>query len=423
MCEPAQFDSPVAVGQAHAEKATVGEGETCNPSLPPGYATSCADGLYCNSQDEPGVAGICVTCTPEACEPPQFDGIEGNAIGQVHPENGGVVGEGESCNPGLPPAYATFCAEGLYCDSGLPDSAVLLGAAGTCAKCTPEKCEPAQLTSTASTGTAASAEDPQDGPLSEGDACNPSLPPAYARFCDQGLFCSSALLGEPGTCTRCTPEMCEPAQFDSPVVVGQVHPEKATAGEGETCNPSLPPGYATSCADGLYCNSASQDGTARPGVSGICVACTPEACEPPQFDGIEGNAIGQVHSEEAGVVGEGESCNPSLPPAFATVCAEGLYCDSSLPDSAVLLGAAGTCAKCTPEKCEPLQMTATGEEPAGEQSHPEKAAADEGEVCNPSLSPTHAILCRDGLYCSPGKMRGGHGICRICTAEECGGSP
>merc|ERR1712038_1404823 len=92
-----------------------------------------------------------------------------------------------------------------------------------------------------------------------------------------------------------------------------------------------------------------------PGGSGVCTKCTPEACEPVQLnaDPSVTTEMGEVQEAHAATTaGEGEECNPSLPPTSAILCGEGFYCSSSM------LGGSGVCTKCTPEACEPVQLNA-----------------------------------------------------------------
>lgn len=292
-----------------------------------------------------------------------------------------AVGEGEKCNPSLPPAHALLCTQGLYCSTSRP------GAFGACMKCTPEKCRRPLLGNTtivvahegagwehlssllsgamgASTteGEAGEAH-PQQSFATEGEECKPSLPPPHAIVCNDGLFCSAAMPGAAGICRKCTPESCERPQTGAVVVEeiaipgevhperpntdgtqrttvsgtpGAVHPELAIVGEGGRCNPTLPPADAILCRDKLYCETAP----GKRGGFGTCAKCLPGHCEPPRpilaSIGQDSHA-GDVHVERA-VVGEGETCNPSLPPAFAISCSEGLHCAAK-----VLRGGYGTC--------------------------------------------------------------------------------
>merc|ERR1712117_669149 len=99
-------------------------------------------------------------------------------------------------------------------------------------------------------------------------------------LCGEGLYCSSSVPGSPGVCTKHA---------------------VTTAGEGEECNPSLPPASSILCGEGFYCSSS------MPGGSGICTKCTPEACEPAQL-----NADPSVTTPTTS--GMGERCNLSLSP-------------------------------------------------------------------------------------------------------------
>merc|ERR1712051_761681 len=109
-----------------------------------------------------------------------------------------------------------------------------------------------------------------------------------------------------------------------------VRSQLTTVGEGEECNGSLPPTLAVLCGDDLYCKTTS---TMR-GASGTCVKCVPEVCGPPVAAGSLSSNTRNSDSEAAGVlplrsqlsiIGEGEECNGSLPPAFAVLCDDELY--------------------------------------------------------------------------------------------------
>merc|ERR1712019_262712 len=86
-------------------------------------------------------------------------------------------------------------------------------------------------------------------------------------------------------------------------------------------------------------------------------------------------------------------CNPGLPPQFAILCEEGLFCKTSSP------GAPGTC------------VPDTGVEREG------PTYVDEGEECNGSLPPRFATLCKSGFFCKVSRL-GSYGVCVQDGPEE-----
>jgi len=190
--------------------------------------------------------------------------------------------------------------------------------------------------------------------------------------------------------------------------VGQVHSEKAGAGEGERCNPSLPPADAISCAEDFYCSASI------PGAFGTCEKCTPEKCQQPLMEAAASGAMaaGEVRSEKVlTAAGEGEKCNPSLVPMHAVSCSDGFYCDVARP------GADGQCKKCTPERCEqPLRSSSAA-------ASAERYTVGKGERCNEALPKRFTTYCAAGLYCSnKARLRGADGVCVECTNFKCEGS-
>merc|ERR1712012_849268 len=108
----------------------------------------------------------------------------------------------------------------------------------------------------------------------EGEKCSGSLPPGSAILCAEGLVCISPLPGADGVCKRAP----APPADDKKV---------KTAAEGEKCNPSLPPGSAILCAEGLVCISPLL------GADGVCK----RAPAPPADD------------KKVKTAAEGEKCN------------------------------------------------------------------------------------------------------------------
>lgn len=196
----------------------VGEGETCNGSLPPEFATICKDGLLCIQQTPlDGAPGVCTKSTGpvlaqsaagagDVCNGTQIVCQEGLDCIEMHlPGAPGicinkgakvstgptVVGENMTCNPSLPHNFVTLCKEGLQCVQKVQ----LRGAPGIC--------------TTPAATPATEAPPPRPKTVGEGGKCNGSLPPKFATFCEEGLQCirQRPLPGAPGICTKVAPKL------------------------------------------------------------------------------------------------------------------------------------------------------------------------------------------------------------------------
>lgn len=97
--------------------------------------------------------------------------------------------------------------------------------------------------------------------------------------------------------------------------------------------------FAILCSEGFYCNSGT------PGAHGICEPCVPEVCASMLSAGTQSSSSTASSTFSVSTVGEREKCNGSVSPAYAVLCSDGLYCNSTLP------GAGGLCVKCVPEVC------------------------------------------------------------------------
>merc|ERR1711988_1836771 len=122
----------------------------------------------------------------------------------------------------------------------------------------------------------------------DGEECLPTVSPEFQIYCAEGLSCepvNPGFFGSPGICVA-----DEPAPEPSP----EVDMGPTIVGEGDECNGTLPPEFATICDVGLECVVPPGSGF---GASGVCVAEEPAPEPSPEVD------MGPT------IVGEGDECN------------------------------------------------------------------------------------------------------------------
>lgn len=362
----------------------VGEGQDCQETVSPEFQTICAPGLDCVPVN-PGLAGSPGTCQPETAQSPSgptFVGEDEDCNGTVSPEfqtlcgpgltcvvdpDAGfgasgtckpaqptVVGEGDECNGSLPPEFATICAEGLTCvTSGVP------GASGTCQ-------------AEASFGI------PFDCRVDFFSASKPELSILNALFVfDSNNFID---LYDPPSDPEglvYTAFLPNNDAFEALFATANITLDELLAGEvtiNENVNNLLfyhvVPDVQVFAADlatdqvletatdvtpwGTNDTILIENGDIIPvntykDINVVEADITEDAC---QFvfhildavlipNGVREDAPEpEPEPEGPTIVGEGEVCNGSLPPQFATICAEGLTCVRDNPN---LLGSPGIC--------------------------------------------------------------------------------
>ena len=326
------------------ERVTAKRGETC------GDEVACDDGLTCGALLGDVSAKRCLN----------------------------FVGEGHFCNSGaLSPELASHCLPGFTCSRS--SAAGLLGASGRCTR-----------DGAANTGDelAATTETPQDN----------AAPAAEVPLLAQGAACGGADVAS--SCSEglvCYPRMNTANSVDAQDQRSYTVQPRCTklVAEGEECNGTLPPAYATFCDEeaGFVCRQHTRNpASGLIGASGVCAKR-----DTPAKSASDAVVLGAKPKDDAAktqtLLAQGAACGANV---SNSNCAEGL-------------------------SCYPRKGALDAQRGYTSQSRCVKLVA-EGAECNGTLPPAHATFCDEeaGLVCGPrpGSTPGVFGASGVCAKRD-----